>query len=109
MSLDAEWEAQDAAWHVYAHLPTVDMTAQEVMDTAVSGDANPWRVELECLWMHDRFTVLNVLDSVVAEGFRTPILIGPDGRLWDGHHRLAVALALGISVPVRRIPGRESR
>jgi hypothetical protein len=47
-------------------------------------------------------------DSVVADGFRDPILVGDDSRLRDGHHRLAVAPALGISVPVEFV-AREAR
>lgn len=39
--------------------------------------------------------------SVVEHGIREPILLGYDGRVWDGHHRLCVADALGIAeVPV---------
>ena len=33
---------------------------------------------------------------------------GGVGRWWDGHHRLAVALALGISVPVEFV-AKEAR
>lgn len=34
--------------------------------------------------------------SIKTEGITTPLLIGSDGRLWDGHHRLRIAVRLGI-------------
>lgn len=38
-------------------------------------------------------------------GITMPVLIGNDGRLWDGHHRLRIAVRLGIPfVPVEVVP-----
>jgi hypothetical protein len=76
------------------------MPATEVMATVGPGDGQAWVDELHFLWTTLRHRVLDVLNSVLAEGFREPIVLGPDGRLWDGHHRLAVALALDLEVPV---------
>lgn len=76
------------------------MRAVEVMATVGPGDGQAWAEELAFLWTTLRHRVLDVMDSVLAEGFREPILLGRDGRLWDGHHRLAVALALDLEVPV---------
>ena len=39
--------------------------------------------------------------EIKANGITMPVLIGTDGRLWDGHHRLRIAVRLGIGyVPV---------
>jgi hypothetical protein len=40
--------------------------------------------------------------QIKVNGITEPVLIGSDGRLWDGHHRLRLAVRLGIGyVPVR--------
>ena len=37
-----------------------------------------------------------------------PILLGSDGRVWDGHHRICIALELGIgTVNVERAGNHE--
>ena len=37
-----------------------------------------------------------------------PILLGSDGRVWDGHHRICIALELGIgTVNVEKAGGDE--
>lgn len=39
--------------------------------------------------------------QIRKNGITTPVLIGSDGRLWNGHHRLRIAVRLGIDyVPV---------
>ena len=76
------------------------MTAQQVMDKVKDGDELGWPAQLRDLWTNHRCCLLSLLDSVVAVGFREPIQLGSDGRLWDGHHRVAVALTLGIMLPV---------
>lgn len=102
VSLEFEWQAQDSAWSCYSDVPIVYRTAAAVMGMATCGDEGRWCDELWLLWKNDQHGMLQVLNSVLAEGFRAPI-IGNDGRLWDGHHRLAVALALDIEVPTRTV------
>lgn len=48
------------------------------------------------------------LEQEIREnGITMPVLIGSDGRLWDGHHRLRVAVRLRIGyVPVEITPSR---
>jgi hypothetical protein len=72
------------------------------------GNEGPWGEELALLWTARRHELAAMLISVVANGFRKPVLIGDGGGLWDGHHRLAAALAFGISVPVE-FGGKEVR
>jgi ParB-like chromosome segregation protein Spo0J len=47
--------------------------------------------------------------DITANGITTPVLIGNDGRLWDGHHRLRIAAKHGIGyVPVEITPAAGS-
>ncbi|QDK01280.1 ParB-like nuclease domain protein [Microbacterium phage WaterT] len=63
-----------------------------------SGDWS-WGVEYDKLI--DRPVTQQLLESVQTGGMREPILLGNDGRVWDGHHRVVVAMHLGLdSVPV---------
>ena len=53
-----------------------------------------WREEFAQLWIDDATHMHNLLVDIKRHGIREPILLGNDGRLWDGHHRLAIAVAL---------------
>jgi hypothetical protein len=67
-----------------------------------SGD---WSWEQEWFWIDsdddhaEEYAKLE--EEIRRDGIRTPVLIGNDGRLWDGHHRLRIAVRLGIPyIPV---------
>lgn len=46
-------------------------------------------------------TIAALIGDIAAHGVREPLLLGDDGRVWDGHHRLFVARLLGIeTLPV---------
>lgn len=63
-----------------------------------SGDW-PWREEYDNLI--DQPGTQKLLARIRDEGIREPILLGTDGRVWDGHHRIIIAMHLGLdSVPV---------
>jgi hypothetical protein len=63
-----------------------------------SGDWS-WRDEYEKLI--DRPVTQQLIESIRSEGIREPVLLGNDGRVWDGHHRIVVAMHLGLdTVPV---------
>jgi hypothetical protein len=55
---------------------------------------------------HAETGYLNTLEQQIRDnGITMPVLIGNDGRLWDGHHRLRIAVRLGIGyVPVEVAP-----
>ena len=78
----------------------LEMNPYEVIRMYRDGDLITWKVELGFLWQEHTEKMLALLASVMVEGFKEPITIGNDGRIWDGHHRIGVALALGIDVPV---------
>lgn len=42
--------------------------------------------------------------SIAVEGIREPVLLGNDGRVWDGHHRIVIAGMLGIPIPFELAP-----
>ncbi|MBE4790267.1 ParB N-terminal domain-containing protein [Streptomyces caniscabiei] len=49
-------------------------------------------------------------DQISENGITMPVLIGSDGRLWDGHHRLCVAVRLGIGyVPVEIVTSHSEQ
>lgn len=63
-----------------------------------SGDW-PWTEEYDRLI--DQPGTQKLLARIRDEGIREPILLGTDGRVWDGHHRIVIAMHLGLdSVPV---------
>ena len=66
------------------------------------GDERGWEAEFAFLRSERRPHLDVLMMSIQETGIRRPILLGPDGRVWDGHHRLAAADELGIeSVPVQ--------
>lgn len=106
----SEWLYHDDyadVWQCYAHLPIAQMTAGEVMGKVGPGSGLTWAEELRHLWTEGCHDTLMLLQYVAREGISEPIVIGPDGRLWDGHHRLAVAQALNITVPARIVPSEK--
>lgn len=66
------------------------------------GDEHGWDAEFEYLRTQHGAKVRELIGSVLRAGIRRPILIGDDGRVWDGHHRLYAAHVLGFKqVPVQ--------
>ena len=74
-------------------------SAGEIVRLYRDGDERGWPAELSALWTDHREDMLVLMDSVLEKGFLEPILLGSDGRVWDGHHRIAVGLALGLLIP----------
>lgn len=76
-----------------------------------SGD---WTWEEEWVDLAKRHAQTGYLEQLETrirkEGITMPVLIGSDGRLWDGHHRLCIAVRLGLQdVPVEIVePASES-
>lgn len=103
----SEWLHHDDyadVWQCYAHIPVQQLTAAEVMAMVTPGSGETWTEELKGLWLYDFHSTQLLMTYVADQGVREPIIIGPDGRLWDGHHRLACALALNVTVPARVVP-----
>lgn len=72
-----------------------------VLETYRDGDERGWDAEFEFLRREHSGQIDRLATSVQETGIQEPILLGSDGRVWDGHHRLCVASMLGLaSVPV---------
>lgn len=67
------------------------------------GNEWTWQQEHDDVWFHPgmaRHTDV-LATSIQENGIREPVVLGTDGRVWDGHHRIVIAMRLGIEkVPV---------
>lgn len=81
-------------------------------EVAVGSGDWTWKEEFADLEQrHAETGYLTKLEEQIREcGITMPVLIGSDGRLWDGHHRIYVALRLDFTeVPVEIVePTPES-
>lgn len=56
-----------------------------------------WATEWADICQEDAgMRLAGLIGDIAANGIREPLLLGDDGRVWDGHHRLMVARLLGI-------------
>lgn len=79
------------------------MSVDAILDRYRPGDDWPggWMDEWRVLLAQDTDAILDLAIDVAARGVLVPIHLGPDGRVWDGHHRLLAAiLARRREVPV---------
>lgn len=84
------------------------MDLVELFATVKDGDEHGWDVEFEYLRTNHGARIRALVGSILRTGIRKPILIGDDGRVWDGHHRLYAAHVLGFKqVPVEYARGDE--
>ena len=68
------------------------------------GDFDTWKQQIADLEEHHAERLATLAEQILADGITTPILLGTDGRIWDGHHRITVAYRRGIEfVPVNFI------
>lgn len=64
-----------------------------------SGD---WSWQEECEDLYETQHQINLTESIRLKGIKEPVLLGSDGRIWDGHHRICAALHLGITeIPIK--------
>lgn len=54
-----------------------------------------WKDEIEKLWCTEPDYMAELVQSIMTYGVREPILLGDDGRVWDGHHRVVAAYHIG--------------
>ncbi len=60
-----------------------------------------WEEEFADLDARDGKLLAELEESIKREGIKEPVIIGSDRRLWDGHHRVRVAVRLGLKeIPV---------
>lgn len=79
------------------------MRVAKILKEYTDGDEDGW--DAEFAWIHEHHVdhLYDLTEDIKQYGIIHPILLGNDGRIWDGHHRLCVAVDLGIKrIPVRR-------
>lgn len=60
------------------------------------GDEIGWFNEFSYLAENDGEHLAELEADIRANGVRDPLLLGNDGRVWDGHHRILVAYRVGL-------------
>lgn len=79
------------------------MLLADVLSQYRDGDelSDGWTEEFDWLRQEHPSRLADLRDSISRDGIKFPVLLGTDGRVWDGHHRLCVAVDLALeSVPV---------
>lgn len=111
MSMTEDWQVQNdhignviragssGEWRP-TELPLAEVL--EVWDVGDSGNRRTkWETWFKFLWTDELEYMNYLLADITENGIKTPITLGPDGKVWNGHHRLAIADALGLEyVPV---------
>lgn len=85
------------------HIVQLDALLKVVRD----GDEQGWPAAFDRLWAEHTARMDMLTTSIQETGIRMPILIGSDGRVWDGHHRLASAHRLGFALVPVTFSGEE--
>ncbi len=106
-SLEISAQDDPTLMRVIEELKAQDSAAVGRMRTAFvlaqyrDGDEMGWPAEFAWLDLHQGQVLWTLAVDIRANGMQTPIRLGNDGRVWDGHHRLRVAVILGLDeVPV---------
>lgn len=64
-----------------------------------------WKSQFAWIRQYHNDRLIALLEDIQKNGLKKPLLIGPDGRLWDGHHRiLCLYLLMYDYVPVELVP-----
>jgi len=71
---------------------------ETVIEEWADGDEIGWDAEFEWLEKYDAPRLASLRRDIAANGIREPVLLGTDGRVWDGHHRIYCAHVLGINM-----------
>lgn len=72
------------------------------------GEETTWEDEWRVIETVDSDYTLLLMSDIQRNGIQKPILLGNDGRVWDGHHRLWCAYALSMpTVPAEFSGGQK--
>lgn len=78
-----------------------EMPLSEFLSTVKDGNDWGWETEIEYLRRNHGHRIELLTLDIFSRGIQSPVVIGPDLRCWDGHHRIAVAWGLGLeTIPV---------
>lgn len=73
------------------------MKLDQLLRSYTPGDVHSWHDEFSWLRENHGHRLRSLFMSVLQHGIREPVLLGHDGRVWDGHHRIYVAYHLGFT------------
>ena len=77
------------------------MSMSRVLAEYAPGDGGTWLQEFAWMALHSSRKLRGLALSIEEIGVQRPILLGDDGRVWDGHHRILIATDVGMEgVPV---------
>jgi hypothetical protein len=78
-------------------LPTTLRTAYVLEHWCPGSGDWEWAAEWADIVQADcGMSLAGLIGDIAVNGIKEPLLLGDDGRVWDGHHRLMVARLLGI-------------
>lgn len=112
------WCRRGVVWHHFMkHSPAEEKLGIDIRDRQVrpmslvflmtnfeDGDQHGWKTEFDFLRsdLGHKARLDDLKESIAEVGVIEPIILGLDGRVWDGHHRICAAFDLGIEhVPVK--------
>lgn len=85
---------------------------RDVLSRVRPGDGWTWETESSALWHIHPDRMRELRDDIQRNGIREPIRVARtmDGefRMWDGHHRVVLALEVGISEIHVRMESEEA-
>lgn len=86
---------------IVAEMIRREVERESLMRVYRDGNERGWANEFNYLEAEHTDRIIELEASVRESGIHDPIILGSDGRVWDGHHRLCVAERLGMkTVPV---------
>lgn len=91
---------------------TVQLSPRYIIETVQDGDQIGWAPYIRRLWLEEGDHMRDFVRRIALQEYiYHPIIVaiedGNEHRLWDGHHRVAAALALEINcIPVTFIDAR---
>lgn len=82
--------------HTLISRVTETMPLDDLLANWRDGEEHGWQTEFDDV--KTRFTAEfdEIANSIQEHGQKEPVLLGNDGRVWDGHKRLTVLHTLGI-------------
>lgn len=90
-----------------------EVSVNDIVRDVTPGDPHSWADELDFLWRHHESQMTRLIDDVSNNGVNIPIEIAVDNesrlRMWDGHHRVAAALALQLHLQVHIVTDQSEK
>ena len=70
---------------------------QVLLSSFKDGDQHGWDTEFTWLWTYQTQMMADLVSSIARDGIEEPVLLSfEEMRVWDGHHRIAAAVALHL-------------